>query len=361
MQKKKIAVLFGGCSSEHEVSCVSAFSVIQNLPKEKYDIISVGITKDGRWLLYDGPFDGLQNGKWESNPKNRPAFLSPDRSVGGFVVREPVGNRIVPVDCVFPVLHGRNGEDGTIQGLLELSGLPFVGCGTLSSAICMDKAITHSLLANVGIAGAKYLWFYSNRYANGREKIKVKVGARLGYPVFVKPANSGSSVGITKVTCEEDLDAAVETAMKESDKILIEEAVVGQEVECSVLGNLSPKASDVVGEIVASAEFYDYDDKYKSGKSKLNIPAHLDPAVAEEVRSKAVYAFRMLGCRGFARVDFFVRNGKEVLLNELNTIPGFTPISMYPKLWDASGVPYPQLLDRLAELAFEDDAQTYRR
>lgn len=361
MQKKKIAVLFGGCSSEHEVSCVSAFSVIQNLPKEKYDIISVGITKDGRWLLYDGPFGDLQNGKWESNPKNRPAFLSPDRSAGGFVVKEPGGTRIVPVDCVFPVLHGRNGEDGTIQGLLELSGLPFVGCGTLSSAICMDKAITHSLLANVGIAGAKYLWFYSNRYANGREKIKVKVGARLGYPVFVKPANSGSSVGVTKVTREEDLDAAVETAMKEGDKILIEEAISGQEVECSVLGNLSPKASDVVGEIVASAEFYDYDDKYKSGKSKLNIPAHLDPAVAEEVRSKAVYAFRMLGCRGFARVDFFVRNGKEILLNELNTIPGFTPISMYPKLWDASGVSYPQLLDRLVELAFDNDAQTYRR
>ncbi len=361
MQKKKIAVLFGGCSSEHEVSCVSAFSVIQNLPKEKYEIVCVGITKDGRWLLYQGPSDAIPDGDWEHDPANRPALLSPDRSTGGFVVEEPGGFRIVTVDCVFPVLHGRNGEDGTIQGLLELSGLPFVGCGTLSSAVCMDKAITHALLANAGIAGAKYLWFYGNKYPGGREKIKIKVNARLGYPVFVKPANSGSSVGVTKVTREEDLDAAVEMAMEESDKIIIEEAIVGQEVECSVLGNLNPKASDAVGEIVASAEFYDYDDKYKSGKSKLNIPAHLDGAVTEEIRSKAVYAFRMLGCRGFARVDFFVRGGKEVLLNELNTIPGFTPISMYPKLWDASGVPYPELLDRLVELALEDDAKSYKK
>ncbi len=361
MQKKKIAVLFGGCSAEYRVSCVSAFSVIQNLPKEKYEIVPVGITQDGRWMLYRGPADAIPGGKWERDPANLPALLSPDRGTAGLVVAQAGGLRTEKIDCVFPVLHGRNGEDGTIQGLLELSGLPFVGCGTLSSAVCMDKAITHALLANAGIAGAKYLWFYGNKYPGGREKIKIKVGARLGYPVFVKPANSGSSVGITKVMREEELDAAVEAAMKESDKILIEEAVVGQEVECAVLGNLSPKASDVVGEIVAAATFYDYDDKYKSGKATLNIPAHLDADVAEEIRSKAVYAFRMLGCRGLARVDFFVRGGKEVLLNELNTIPGFTPISMYPKLWEASGVSYPELLDRLVGLAFEKDANTYKK
>lgn len=362
MQKKKIAVLFGGCSSEHEVSRVSAFSVIQNLPKEKYDIVKIGITKDGRWYLYNGADDKIPTGEWEQSEEKMPAFLCPDRSVGGIAVDSPEGLKTVKVDCVFPVLHGRNGEDGTMQGLLELSGLPFVGCGTLASAVCMDKAITHSQLANVGIAGAKYLWFYRNKYtADGAKKIKVKINARLGYPVFVKPANSGSSVGISKVKSEEELDAAVAMAAAESDKILVEEAVVGQEVECAVLGNLEPKAAGVVGEIVASAAFYDYDDKYNSGKSKLNIPAHLDESVSAEIRAIAERAFRMLGCRGFARVDFFVRNGKEILLNELNTIPGFTPISMYPKLWEAAGVSYSELLDRLIQLAFDDDAKDFKR
>lgn len=362
MQKKKIAVLFGGCSSEHEVSRVSAYSVIRNLPKEKYDIVRIGITRDGRWYLYNGPDDKIPGGEWERSEKKMPAFLCPDRSVGGIVANAPDGFRTVPVDCVFPVLHGRNGEDGTVQGLLELSGLPFVGCGTLASAVCMDKAITHSQLANAGIPSAKYLWFYSSKYTSeGAKKIKVKVNARLGYPVFVKPANSGSSVGISKVLREEELDAAVARAAAESDKILVEEAVAGQEVECAVLGNLDPKAAGAVGEIVASAEFYDYDDKYKSGKSKLNIPARLDEAVAAEIRSIAERAFRMLGCRGFARVDFFVRNGREILLNELNTIPGFTPISMYPKLWEASGVSYGELLDRLVRLAFDDGAKNFKK
>lgn len=362
MQKKKIAVLFGGCSAEHEVSRVSAFSVIQNLPKEKYDIVRIGITKNGRWYLYNGPDDRIPDGRWERSEEKFPAVLSPDRSTKGFFVTTPEGCKTVSVDCIFPVLHGRNGEDGTIQGLLELSGLPFVGCGTLASAVCMDKAITHSLLSNAGIACAKYLWFFRDKYTGeGIRKIKTKIDARLGYPVFVKPANSGSSVGVTKVKSEAELDGAVAAAAAESDKILVEEAVSGQEVECAVLGNRSPKASDVVGEIVASAAFYDYDDKYNSGKSKLNIPAHIDADVTQEVRTAAVRAFRTLDCRGFARVDFFVRNGKEVLLNELNTIPGFTPISMYPKLWEASGVSYSELLDRLVELAFDDDANDVRR
>lgn len=354
MQKKKIAVLFGGRSPEHEVSRVSAYSVIRNLPAEKYDAVRVGITKEGRWYLFDGPAEQIPDGSWEKSGRTEPAFLTPDRGAGGLVTAGPGGTRTVPVDCVFPVLHGHNGEDGTVQGLLELSGIPFVGCGTLSSAVCMDKAVTHSLLSNAGIACAKYLWFYRHNYPAGKEKIKIKIGARLGYPVFVKPAASGSSVGVSKVAREEELDAAVEKAALDGEKILVEEAVAGQEVECAVLGNLSPEASAVVGEIAPSAEFYDYDDKYRSGKSQLYIPAHLDEAVAREVRETAVRAFRQLGCRGFARVDFFVRGGREVLLNELNTIPGFTPISMYPKLWEASGLPYGGLLDRLIGLALEE-------
>ena len=355
MKKMKIAVLFGGCSSEHEVSRVSAYSVIRNLSREKYDLFRVGITKDGRWFLFDGPDEEIPDGRWEKSPLLTPAVLSPDRGTGGIVAFGPDGVKTVKVDCVFPVLHGHNGEDGTMQGLLELSGIPFVGCGTLSSAVCMDKVVTHSLLSAAGISQAKYLWFFVHKYKTGAEKIKLKINARLGYPVFVKPADSGSSVGVSKVSSEEELDAAVAKAALEGNKILVEEAVFGQEIESAVLGNLEPEAAGAVGEIVASAAFYDYDDKYNSGKSKLYIPAHLEPGVAEEVRSTAVRAFRMLGCRGLARVDFFVRNGREVLLNELNTIPGFTPISMYPKLWEASGVPYGELLDRLIELSLHRD------
>lgn len=353
MEKLKVAVIFGGCSSEHEVSCVSAYSVLQNLSKDKYDILPIGITKEGKWYLYSGGYGEIPNGKWENSPEKRPAFISPDRGVGGIVVLDGGSAEIIKIDCAFPVLHGRNGEDGTMQGLFQLAGIPFVGCGTLSSAICMDKAVTNSLLVDAGIKKAHYLWFYSYNYKKGSDKIKTKVAARLGYPVFVKPANAGSSVGISKVESEDEFDKAVVKAAHEDGKIVVEEALSGQEIECAVFGGNEPKASSVVGEIAASAEFYDYDDKYKSGKSQLYIPAHLDETVAEEVRKTAVRAYAIFGCRGMARVDFFVRNGNEVLLNELNTIPGFTPISMYPKLWKASGVAYGELLDKLVSSAFE--------
>ncbi|QEY34674.1 D-alanine--D-alanine ligase [Caproiciproducens galactitolivorans] len=352
MGKKKIAVVFGGCSSEHEISCISAASVIDNLPKDKYEPVCLGITKKGRWYLFSGPTEEIADGRWEHNALNVPAFLSPDRDIGGIVVDGKMGFDVIKVDCVFPVLHGRNGEDGTIQGLLQLSGIPFVGCRALASADCMDKAVTHTLLTAAGIHQAKYLWFYAEKYKTGAAKIKVKIDARLGYPIFVKPANAGSSVGVSKVMGEAELDAAVAKAANEDDKIVVEEAIVGQEVECAVLGNAEPEAS-IVGEISASAEFYDYDDKYKSGTSKLYIPARLDETVAEEIRANAVRAYRMLGCTGLARVDFFVREGREVILNELNTMPGFTSISMYPKLWEASGLSYGDLLDRLIKLAFE--------
>ena len=354
MEKRRIAVIFGGCSSEHEVSRLSAKCVIDNIPREKYEVITVGIDQAGRWFLTDSSAADIASGAWEQNPNNHTAFLSPDRSIGGLVVLDGANAcEVVKVDAVFPVLHGKNGEDGAIQGLFQMAGLPFVGCGTLASAVCMDKGVAHTLLAGARIHQANYLWFFSCNYAGaGAEKIKRKVEARLGYPVFVKPANAGSSVGVSKVTCEAELDAAVAKAAREDGKVIIEECIAGQEVECAVMGNDVPKAS-IVGEIAPSADFYDYDDKYKNGTSQLYIPAHLEPDVAEELRHTAERAYRLLGCTGLARVDFFVRDGQEILLNELNTLPGFTSISMYPKLWEACGVSISELLDQLIQLAFD--------
>ena len=353
--KKTVCVVFGGASSEYEISLMSSSSILRNLDTEKFDILTLGITKDGRWLLYSGDIDAIEDGTWVEHPENRTAFLSPDRSTAGLVVLEPDGTcSIRKIDVVFPVLHGKNGEDGTIQGLFQLSGIPYVGCGTLASALCMDKAITHSLLASANIEQAHYLWFYADRYAENSEKILTKIGARLNFPVFVKPANAGSSVGITKVSSPEGLDAAIRLAAQHDVKIVVEEGIVGQEVECAVLGNRGKSEASIVGEIGAAAEFYDYDDKYKNGVAQLYIPARLDPEVAEEIRRTAVRAYNLLGCDGLARVDFFVtEKDKKVILNEINTLPGFTSISMYPKLWDACGLPYGALLEKLILCALE--------
>ena len=249
LMKQNIAVIFGGCSSEHEISLLSASYILRQLDEEKYNVTMLGITKEGRWLLYPGPVDALADGSWEKDPGCKPAFLSPDRSTHGIVVLEEGQAQVLPVDVIFPVLHGKNGEDGTIQGLFALSGIPYVGCDTLSSAVCMDKAVTHSLLNNFGIEQAHYLWFFAHRYQDpqGREKIRNKILQRLTFPIFVKPANAGSSVGVSKVSSLEELDAAVEKAMAEDGKIVVEEGIDGQEVECAVLGNDFPEVSIVGG------------------------------------------------------------------------------------------------------------------
>lgn len=350
--KLSLAVIFGGVSSEHEVSRMSATSILENLSPEKYDVHMVGITKEGKWLLYTGDVKEIVNGAWEQGPVV-PAFLSPDPSVHGLVVLRDTGAETIPLDVIFPALHGKNGEDGTIQGLFQLSGIPYVGCNTLSSAVCMDKAVTHTLLSAADIEQAHYLWFYADRFPAAADTIKNKIRARLDFPVFVKPANAGSSVGVSKVERYEDLDAAIEKAAREDSKIIVEEGIRGQEVECAVLGNRDAQAS-LVGEIGASAQFYDYDDKYINGTSQLYIPARIDEEVAEKIRQVAVRAYRLLGCSGLARVDFFVTEGDHrVILNEINTLPGFTSISMYPKLWMAKGLTYGQLLDKLVDLAFQ--------
>ena len=354
--KLSLAVIFGGVSSEHEVSRMSVTSILENLSNERYEVHMVGITKEGRWLLYTGPVEDILSGAWEQGPVT-PAFLSPDPSVHGLVALRDGKAETIHVDVIFPALHGKNGEDGTIQGLFQLSGIPYVGCDTESSAICMDKAVTHSLLSSADIEQAHYLWFYADRFDAAPDTIKNKIQARLDFPVFVKPSSAGSSVGVSKVERFEDLDQAIRKAAREDKKVVVEEGITGQEVEVAVLGNRDCDAS-IVGEIGASAQFYDYDDKYINGTSQLYIPARIPQEVSEKIRQTAVRAYRLLGCSGLARVDFFVTAGdNRVILNEINTLPGFTSISMYPKLWMAMGLSYGELLDKLIELALQRASQ----
>ena len=353
MQKKRIAVIFGGKSSEHEVSRVSASYVISKISQDRYEVFTIGITKEGKWLLYSGSTSAIADGSWEKDNNNVRAFIAPAPSVSGLVVLRPEGAEIVKLDVIFPVLHGKNGEDGTIQGLFEMSGIPYVGCGVLASAACMDKAVTNILLEKFGIPQAVYTWFYAYEYQKDPETVIGRVEKALPqYPVFVKPANAGSSVGVSKAHNKEELIKAIEVAVKEDSKIVVEECIVGYEVECAVLGNHEPFAS-VPGQIAPAAEFYDYDAKYNNAASELFIPAKISKELMEKVRQTAIKAYRLIGCSGLSRVDFFVTEDGRVLLNEINTLPGFTSISMYPKLMAACGIEGENLIEKLIQAAFE--------
>lgn len=353
LAKIRVAVLFGGVSSEHEVSRISAAAVADSLDPDKYEVLKIGITKKGRWLLYPGPTDKMQDGSWERFPDCAPAFISPDRPTRGIVYNHNGVFDTLKLDVIFPVLHGRNGEDGTVQGLFELSGIPYVGCGILASAMCMDKSVTNQVFDTVGIPHTPWLAMHRDETGDMDEVLR-RVGEKLAYPVFVKPAVGGSSVGVTKVKRPEDLHKAVLLATAHDQKILFEQGVTGKEVESAVLGNRDPFAT-LPGEIEPCNEIYDYEAKYQSGDaSKLHLPARLPQQKLEEVRQLAVQAFCALNCSGLARVDFFVEEGTErVLINEINTLPGFTSISMYAKLMEMSGVSFTELLDKLITLAFE--------
>lgn len=351
---KNVLVLFGGVSSEHEVSCLSATSVIQNMPQDSYRMYLLGITKDGEWLLFEGDPALLAGDRWAqaSDCLTKAAISLNQRDCGLLVFRES-GTELIPIDVVFPVLHGKNGEDGTVQGLLEIAGLPYVGCDTRASAMCMDKAVTNLVADSVSIAQAKWCSITKDAYQKNTLRFKQHAIEKLGLPLFVKPANAGSSVGISKVKTEADFDAAMEIAFREDDKVVLEEAIDAFELECAVLGNSNPMVS-VVGGIVPSEEFYTYEAKYLSGESELQIPAKVSDETQEAVRSAALKIFTAMGCRGLSRVDFFLeKQTGRVLFNEINTMPGFTSISMYSKLMEQSGVPYPKLLDRLLKLAQE--------
>ncbi|MCI8649468.1 MAG: D-alanine--D-alanine ligase [Anaerotruncus sp.] len=350
MKKKTVAVLFGSISSEYEVSLLSAASVLRNIPRASYDVVMLGITKDGRWLEYTGEIDLIEQDQWQQSGCTTPAILSPDRSVGGIQRFTPNGVETVKIDLVFPVLHGEHGEDGTMQGLLELTGIPYVGCGVLASSTCMDKEITHILLEQAGIATAAYE-VVTQPMLEQFAQLEQRLATKLGYPVFVKPANTGSSVGVSKVRSADALRDALETAFRYDRKVLAEQAMVGAEVECAVLGNYEDCIASVVGEIVPHHEFYDYAGKYLDNSSDLYIPARIANEVSEQVRTTACRAFAVMGCTGLARVDFFVLQDGSIRINEINTIPGFTSISMYPKLFDTAGIPYDQLIDRLLQLA----------
>lgn len=346
----KLVVLFGGRSAEHEVSCVTAVSVLQALDPDRYEVVPVGITPAGDWvrvehaerLVGEGAAAGLPPALRPEGPP-----VEPFAAIAGAVV--------------MPLLHGPFGEDGTVQGLCELAGVPYVGSGVLGSAVAMDKLTAKGLLARAGLRTPGFFGVRADQVeADDGAGTAARVEAELGWPVFVKPSNLGSSIGVSRAADAGELHVSIELALTYDEWVVVESAVAGaREIECGVLGDLHPQAS-VPGEVRPSRDFYDYEDKYHAGAAELVIPAPLPDGVAEEVRRVAIVAFEALRCEGMARVDFFYADG-DLLVNEVNTIPGFTPISMYPRLWEATGVPYRELLDRLVGHALDRHGRRAQR
>jgi D-alanine-D-alanine ligase len=336
MSKKIVAVIFGGKSGEHEVSLVSAASVLREIPRDKYEAVEVGIDKEGRWYRGEGVMSALTAGSVDGLEA-----VSFEKALEG-------------CDIAFPVLHGPFGEDGTIQGLFEMLGMAYVGCGVLASSACMDKIICKDVLAQAGVPVVPYVSFLRSEWETGSDKWIARVDKEIDYPCFVKPSNMGSSVGITKVADSNGIKEAIDLACKFDSRILVEKAVNAREIECAVLGNDEPEAAEL-GEILVGGEFYDYNDKYVDGKSSTQVPVEdLNDDKKSEIGDLCVRAYKAMDCSGLSRVDCFLdRDSGDIYLNEINTLPGFTSISMYPKMWQASGVTYPELIDRLIQLGFQ--------
>lgn len=333
--KLNIGVVFGGQSGEHEVSRVSAYNVLGVIDRNKYNIITIGITKNGRWYLYSGDAEKIKDGSWEEDQENLIADFS--------IFSHP---EIAKIDVFFPVLHGPMGEDGTIQGVFEMLNKPYVGCGVLSSAVGMDKVFSKIMFQSVGIPTGKYTYFRENDWKKDSEgKIK-EMEELLGYPIFVKPANMGSSVGINKAHDRKELVSAIGEAFIYDNKLILEAFVKGREIECAVLEKGGVIRASIPGEVIPSKEFYDYEAKYSDTEdSKVVIPANLSEDLTEKVRMYAVKAFEAIEGSGLSRVDFFITEDNRILINEVNTLPGFTNISMYPKMWEATGIGYEELVD----------------
>ena len=353
MKKLSVCILFGGMSPEHEVSLRSAESVLNNIDKSKYDVFPVGITKEGKWILFGGDdYSMLPSGEWTHHPENCQAAISPVRGQGLLRFK---GDCVTSqqIDVVFPVLHGENGEDGAMQGLLKLAGIPYVGPHVAASAVAMDKTLTKLVADQASIPQADWQLVRRKDLGNRMAATLDLLESRFQYPMFVKPAGTGSSVGVSKAADREALQKALDVAAAFDDKVLVEEFIHGREIEVAVMGNDSPVAS-ICGEIDSGAEFYDYDAKYITDTSVAYVPARISERVQEQVREAAVEVYKAIGCKGLSRVDFFVTyEGERVVFNEINTLPGFTSISMYPKLFAASGIPYPELIDALLKLAVE--------
>lgn len=350
--KKKIAVLFGGCSTEHGVSLHSAYSVITHIDRDRYEPVLIGITRKGKWLLYEGDAEKIEAGTWEEDASCTPAAASPDRQLHGLWILEEGGVRTLSLDAAFPVLHGKNGEDGTVQGVFELAGVPVVGCGLLSSALCMDKDIAHHLAADEGIRVPR-----SHMFVREEQEKAVRYGRDLGYPLFVKPLRAGSSFGVAKVMREEELESAVEEAFRHDSFVLMEEMIDGFEVGCAVLGD--PEFGDMqltvgaVDEIELSDGFFDYTEKYTLKTSSIHVPARIPDEKAQEIRQTAAVIYRALKCTGFARIDMFLTPAGEVYFNEANTIPGFTSHSRYPSMMKEIGLPFGEIVNRLIDMTLE--------
>lgn len=345
MNKQNVLVLFGGQSSEHEVSCISAATVISCIDTETYEVYKVGITKEGHWVMVDSVSE-IQNGSWTQSKKQ--AILSPDATKKTLYVIEDQKMTEVHIDKAFPVLHGLNGEDGTVQGLFELAKIPYVGCGVLSSAVSMDKLYTKLIVDELGIHQARYVEVMLDEIKNVDKYEEIET--KLGYPVFIKPSNAGSSRGVSKAKNRDELIAGLEEASHHDRKILVEEMIIGREIECAVLGGKTPKASGV-GEVLAAADFYDYEAKYHNAESRTVLSPDLPEGKTEEIRDCAVRIFKAVDGYSLARVDFFLEKGtNRVIFNEINTLPGFTSISMYPMLWAEKGIEKKELVSKLLEL-----------
>lgn len=351
MDKKKIAVLFGGQSSEHIVSCMSAANVIEQIDTLRYEPVLIGITEDGHWVRADSVED-IHSGAWRASKVD--AIISPDATKQCVIFTENGISREERIDAAFPVLHGLYGEDGTVQGLFELARIPYVGCGVLASAVSMDKLYTKIIVDDLGIRQADYVPVMSWKMKKDMDGVVQQIEEKFSYPVFVKPSNAGSSRGVSKAENREELIAGLMEAANHDRKILVEETIVGHEVECAVLGGgQKPVQSSGVGEILAAAEFYDFEAKYYNEESRTVLGPELPGDSAEQVRKAAAAIFNAVDGYGLARVDFFVTKEGEVVFNEINTLPGFTAISMYPMLWEAAGIPKKDLINKLIDLAFE--------
>lgn len=351
MEKRNVCVVFGGASSEHEISKLSASTVLANLDKNKYNIHKIFITPNGEWFYIDNTETNVKNMKEEFVKQNfDPAIISPSVSDHGILVFGSGGVNNIRIDVIIPVLHGKNGEDGTIQGLFELSGIPYVGSGVLGSSVSMDKCVAKILFKEAGIPQAN--WVTLKKCDN----ISVsEIEQKLGYPCFIKPSNAGSSVGVSKAKNEQELIDGIKLAFEHDYKVLIEEFVSATEVESAVIGNLSPSIAENIGEIAPANDFYDFDAKYNDSSSKITIPANIEPEVTEKLKEYAIRAYKICECRGLSRVDFFVnKTSGEIRLNEINTLPGFTSISMYPKMWESCGISNTELIDNLIEFAMSE-------